>query len=387
MRYQIKILQKASLGLAVVALVLAGLAPVAAAAGSATLYLSPSSSTVKNGSDLVLGVYVNSGSEPINAVQANLTYSTSQLSFISYSSSSAFNIEAENPSGNSGTLRFARGSITPRTGAQLVVTVTLRAVASSGTAAVNFAADSSVSAADGMGTNILSSTTGGQYVLAPSTSPPPPPPPGGGTTPPPAPSASPSAPSGSSLPNPSDKTPPTISNVKASVTPTQSVIVTWNTSEPATSQVSYGEEPAYKIQASDTNLVTAHEITISNDVLRAGKTYYFNVRSVDASGNAAQSPDMTFIASAIGSGSQSSRRISVGNLSGITKAVVGVGASVAALAVAVAILHTVKQRRLARTELKRHFPFSGSGNRGGTNIPVQPPPPQGPTIINPTSKQ
>src|SRR5262245_27365953 len=112
--------------------------PLAGAAGSASLYLSPASASVVKGNTLTVKVYENSGSTEVNAVQANLTYPTSLLTYKSYSSSSAFSIEAENPSGNTGSLHFSRGNITPRTGVQLVVTVLFQAAASSGTANVNF---------------------------------------------------------------------------------------------------------------------------------------------------------------------------------------------------------------------------------------------------------
>src|SRR3990167_9152181 len=119
------------------------------AAGTATMNLSPASGNVVNGSNLTVNVYENSGSEAVNAVQANLSYPTSRLAYVSYSSSSAFNIEAENPSGNTGSLHFARGTITSRTGNQLVVSVTFRAVASSDSAAISFDSSSSVNADDG----------------------------------------------------------------------------------------------------------------------------------------------------------------------------------------------------------------------------------------------
>ena len=313
-------MKKIWLGFSVLAFSFVWLSPVASAAGSATLYLNPASGSVKNGNTIILGVYVNSGSEPINAVQANLTYSTSQLTYIGYSSSSAFSIEAENPSGNTGALRFARGTTTPKTGVQQVVSVTFRAAASSGTAAVNFSSSSAVLSSNS-NTDILSTTTGGQYVLSPSssTSPPPPPPP-----PPAEPSPSPSP------------TPPSSGGSTTGSTPPASS----SSGSPGSSAQSGNPSSAIS------NIIPDSSATETNEDEQSGSF------------------------------------IGAYELNGIAKAVVGVVASAGALFVATAIFHTVKQRRLAQEELRRHFPFTDSGNN--KNTPLKPTQPQGPTVINPT---
>ncbi|HLG90681.1 MAG TPA: cohesin domain-containing protein [Candidatus Saccharimonadales bacterium] len=328
-----------------------------AMAAGATLYLSPGSASVANGSNLVVKVYEDSGSTQVNAVQANLTYPTNLLSYVSYASSSAFGIEAENPSGNSGSLRFARGSIAARTGAQLVVTITFRAVASSGTANVSFSSGSSVNSADGSGTNILSGTNGGKYTLTKA-------------------SSTPSGSSGSSSSAAKgDKTPPKISDIKASVVTDASALITWKTSEPATSEVSYGEDTKHQISTTDTQLVTDHQITIGFGVLAAGTTYYFKVKSSDAAGNKAMSKDLTFRTTGVSPQDDNAQPTA-------SKKGLYLAAGAAALLAATAGTALLIKRRRARAELKKHFPDSDNNS----NSTPPPPPSSGPTIIYPTNK-
>ncbi len=91
----------------------------------------------------------------------------------------------------------------------------------------------------------------------------------------------------------SDTTPPTISNVSTSNVAANSVTVTWQTSEPAISQVDYGLTTAYGSQTTiDNNLVTTHSVTLSN--LSSAITYHFRVRSKDQASNESISIDYAF---------------------------------------------------------------------------------------------
>lgn len=332
------------------------------AAGSARLYLSPASGGVANGSNLVVNVYEDSGSSGINAVQANLTYPTNLLSYVSYSSSSAFSVEAENPSGNTGSLRFARGSITARTGAQLVVTITFKAVTSSGSASVVFSSGSEV-VDSSENQNILTSTAGGNYTLSKATS-----------------SSSGSSGSTGSTGSVSkaDKTAPEISDVTANVVTDTSALISWKTSEPATSEVSYGEDTEHQISTTDTRLVTDHKITIGFGVLSAGTTYYFKVKSADAAGNKAASKDLTFRTTGVSPTTDTAKPAD-----NKIKLYLAAGAGAVALLAATAGSVALIRKRRAQKELKKHFPDTDNSNNG------KPPPPlagSGPTIIHPTQK-
>jgi hypothetical protein len=75
----------------------------------------------------------------------------------------------------------------------------------------------------------------------------------------------------------------------AAVGGTSSATITWTTNEAATSKVDYGTSSgSLSSVKSDTNLVTAHSVTLTG--LTPGATYYYRVTSADAAGNSAQWP-------------------------------------------------------------------------------------------------
>lgn len=253
------------------ALGLASLLPVflmssEALAASATLYLSPAGGSVSQGSYLTVNVYENSGGEPVNGVQANLSYPANLLDFVSISSSSAFSIVAQS-SGGGGTVQIGRGALPAVSGAQLVASVRFKAKTNSGTASVSFAGGSSVVSANS-NSNIMSGSSGGNYTL---------------TSPPPA-----------AIAPPKDTTAPAISDVKVSEVGPASAVVSWTTSEPSTSEVNYGLSTAYGLAAVDANMVTNHKVTLSSPLISQGTIYHFAVKSADPAGNAATGSDQTF---------------------------------------------------------------------------------------------
>lgn len=93
----------------------------------------------------------------------------------------------------------------------------------------------------------------------------------------------------------SDATVPTITNVAASPMET-SAVITWTTSEPATSQVEYGKTADHD-SASTLNqaLVVSHSITLSS--LEPSTTYHFRVKSKDDTGNEAISGNYILVTS------------------------------------------------------------------------------------------
>lgn len=90
-----------------------------------------------------------------------------------------------------------------------------------------------------------------------------------------------------------DLTPPTFSNINAGSITENSVTVTWDTNEPSTSQVEYGESIAYGSNtALDTNLVINHSVQFNG--LDAWTTYHYRVKSNDGDGNQGISGDNVF---------------------------------------------------------------------------------------------
>lgn len=137
------------------------------AAGTATLYLTPASQNVNQNTNFTVQIRENSTIDPVNAVQANLTYDATKLDYISTDfTGSAFGVAAES-SGGGGSIRIARGVIGGQpavTGDQLVASVTFKAKTNPGVTAVSFAAGSIIARSTD-NTNILNTTTPGSYTV------------------------------------------------------------------------------------------------------------------------------------------------------------------------------------------------------------------------------
>lgn len=235
-------------------------------AAAASMSLSVSSGTVTKGSYVTVYVHENSGSEPVNGVQANFSYNAGLLQYVSISNSSAFGIVAQN-SGGGGSVSIGRGALPAVSGSQLVASVQFKALASSGSAGFSFTGDSSVVSANS-NTDIASNKSGASVSLvAPA------------PTPPPA---------------PKDTTPPTISAIAVKDIGPNKATVTWTTSEPATSEVDYGYTMSYGLSASNGTLTANHSITLGSPLILAATTYHLLIKSADQTGNAATSSDTTF---------------------------------------------------------------------------------------------
>ena len=141
---------------------------LAHAAGGASLYVQPSSGTFTVGSTFTVFIYVDTGGQYINAVDANLMFPPSKLQVVSPNSGKSFIqdwVGQPSYSNTEGTLSFQGAVPTPgiNTDAGLISTVTFR-VMQPGTAALQFG-DSKVLLNDGYGTNALTQTTNGIYIL------------------------------------------------------------------------------------------------------------------------------------------------------------------------------------------------------------------------------
>jgi hypothetical protein len=169
------------------------------AAGSDTMYLSPSGGTHKVGTTFSVAIRENSNSDSVNAVEADLTYSTSKLQFVSTSlSGTAFGITASN-TGGGGSISVSLGSVSAVTGDKLIATVTFKALAA-GSGTVSVSSGSQVLSST-TNTNIVSNLTGGAYTIQSATTTSPPPSSGsGGTTTAKPPTTQSAKPSGSATP-------------------------------------------------------------------------------------------------------------------------------------------------------------------------------------------
>lgn len=131
---------------------------------SPRLYLSPVSGSYSNGSTLVVTIMANSYAEAVNAIQANLTYPTARMTFVSIDTSHSNFTTTIQSTGGSGSVQIGVGLLASSlTGAQEVARVTFT-LASAGSAAVTFAAGSGIARASDA-TDICKKQTGATYTI------------------------------------------------------------------------------------------------------------------------------------------------------------------------------------------------------------------------------
>jgi hypothetical protein len=136
----------------------------AAGSGSAQLFLGPATGTYAVGQTINVAVYVNTGGDPVNGVQANLSYPASELQYLSVDDTgSAFSLNAQS-TGGSGLVDIARGNPTAVTSTLALVATAHFHVIASGPASITFL-NSSVVVRSTDNVNILSILTGANFTL------------------------------------------------------------------------------------------------------------------------------------------------------------------------------------------------------------------------------
>ncbi len=146
-----------------VALMTAVATPVYAA--GTTLQLSPASATVTPNSTFTVAVRLNTGTESINAVQANFKYPATMVEYVSISAvGSAFEIGAPS-SGGGGKVSIARAQLGGvSSNDALVATVTFRVLAGSGSVVMAFTGGTeALSNKDSR--DVLTGTSGATYTI------------------------------------------------------------------------------------------------------------------------------------------------------------------------------------------------------------------------------
>ncbi len=141
---------------------------------AATLSISPSTGVHSAGATFSAKVIVNTSGKPINAAEGTIKFNPNELSVVSVDrSGSIFNLWVTEPtfSNSDGTVSFSGGLPSGYTGSSGTVFSINFKTKGAGTSKVSLTAGS-VLANDGMGTNVLTSMSGGNYtVQAPSTTP------------------------------------------------------------------------------------------------------------------------------------------------------------------------------------------------------------------------
>jgi hypothetical protein len=116
------------------------------AAGSASLYFSPACGPVYNGNNISVDIHEDSNTTPVNAVQADINYSSSQFNVVSVTAASTWT-QVQNDTSTPGSILFAAFP-TPAgssvTGDNSIATVVFQAKTGSGAASLSFANTSAV---------------------------------------------------------------------------------------------------------------------------------------------------------------------------------------------------------------------------------------------------
>lgn len=136
-------------------------------AEAATLSLSPSTGVYTSGQNFNARVLVNTNGAGINAADGTITFDPAQLSVVGIQKGSIFNLWTADPSfsNTAGTISFSGGNPTGYSGSNgTILTITFRSKGS-GSTRVQFT-KGSVLAADGRGTNVLTSMNGGNYTIS-----------------------------------------------------------------------------------------------------------------------------------------------------------------------------------------------------------------------------
>lgn len=137
-------------------------------AGAAKMYITPTQHQLAAGSQLVATIWADSYAQPVNTVQAVVTYPADKLRYVeSDASSSQFTVQAALDAAP-GKLVITRSSTQPLTGNQLVAGVVFEPLVPSdgaATADIKVESTSQLLASDG-NRNILGTMAGGSYTLS-----------------------------------------------------------------------------------------------------------------------------------------------------------------------------------------------------------------------------
>ncbi len=134
---------------------------------AADISISPSSGSYSSGQSFTVSVQTNPQGKSVNAVEAKMTFDNTKLSVTGVSKTgSVFSLWTTEPtfSNSAGTIDFGGGSPSPFSTKSTLMTITFK-VLGEGTGKVSVAS-ASVLAADGLGTDVYTGSTGATYTLS-----------------------------------------------------------------------------------------------------------------------------------------------------------------------------------------------------------------------------
>jgi|GEM_PF-1245833 hypothetical protein len=255
----------------------ASLVPTNVFAATATAYVSPSSTTVTKGANVTVSVRINSGTSPMDSVEASLVFDSAKLQYVSYSAGSFTTFQQSVAGGTFSYVGTLLGSST--SGDKAIFSVTFKSLVA-GTASLT---PSNVGAAY-QGTEFTSiSSSGGSVTInnpvvvtvpddttdTPTTT----------TTTTTTPTTTPT--------EVKDTTAPKLVAAPTVAVTQKTITLKFSTNEKAKISTKYTLSKTSKTIASST-LATAHEIVIGSDpALSPGATYKVEIIATDKSGNKA----------------------------------------------------------------------------------------------------
>jgi len=265
------------------------------AASDAKLYLAPSSSSVEINKSKSYSLKIKTGSDSVDSVQAEVTFDTSKLSFVSANVNTAKFPFIVDESHSGGKITIVAGSASQVSGDVVAATIVLKAKVGSGSTSVGITKSNSYAVKGGV--DRLGSTTGASLSL---TSPAPDPDPTPTPTPSPSPSPSPSPDNSPS--NPDTSTPTAPEDKKPSLTSGEINKVGFNTAG-ASINTDESTKAALLIGLSSDDLRVAvqskgfsksHDFSLGKNYLAPGNTFYYRFIITDKDGNRTKSEIKTF---------------------------------------------------------------------------------------------
>ncbi|HTE21727.1 MAG TPA: cohesin domain-containing protein [Candidatus Limnocylindria bacterium] len=272
-------------------------------AATGKIYLSPSSASVLNGSNVKLALRITPGTA-VDGVEATLTYDKAKLQFVSIDSgSSAFSIQLQQSGGN-GTVQVSRGLLGGTVSSDaLIASVTFKALTGSGTTSPSVSGNAT---AGGAYTN----PAGGSATVAlksSATQPKPTPNPpanndtdtggsndngsGGSTGQPSGNQGSQGGSGGTSKPNASK---PTLEVKQKSIQLTKAIILISSNKKVQVSAQFGTDKERLSVSTPITKFNKEHQLAFNQKLLIPGTTYYYQVTAEDEQGNKTTSEVQSF---------------------------------------------------------------------------------------------
>jgi len=283
-----------SLSIPVVFLLILGLillsSPIQAAT-DARLYLSPSSSNLEKDKKVTYSVKLDTASDSVDSVQAELSFDNAKLSFVSVDvNTSKFPFIVEE-SHSGGKVTVVAGSAAQVSGNVTVATLVLKAKTGSGSTSVSFNESNSYAVKGGVNRLGSSSSASITFKSPPAPTPDPKPDPTPAPTPDPKPDSDSSNNQDSNLSNQSSSDgKPALSNQGFSSVGFNTANAFLSTNEPTQAALLIGlSENDLKVAVQSKGFSNSHDFSLGKNYLAPGNTFYYRFVITDKDGNKTKS--------------------------------------------------------------------------------------------------